>query len=58
MLMDLMDQMDRMAKMGAPRDTPRVCCAVGRWGAWADLPQGYAGNDGNGGVQTAGVWRG
>ena len=23
--------------MGAPRDTPRVCCAVGRWGAWGQI---------------------
>ena len=23
--------------MGAPRDTPRVCCAVGRWGAGGQI---------------------
>ena len=43
-------------RRGKPRDTPRVCGAVGRWGAWgADVPQEYAGNDGNGGLQAAGV---
>ena len=37
MLMDQVDLMDLMDKMGAPRDNPRVCCAVGRWGAWGQI---------------------
>ena len=32
-----MDLMDRMDKMGAPRDNPRVGDAVGRWGAWGQI---------------------
>ena len=28
-----MDRMDLMDNVGAPRDNPRVCCAVGRWDA-------------------------
>ena len=59
LLMDQVDLMDLMDNVGAPRDNPRVCSAVGRSGSGEELPQGYARQcDGNGGVQTAGVWRG
>ena len=33
LLMDLVDLMDLMDKMGAPRDTPRVCSAAVGWDA-------------------------
>jgi len=38
--MDQVDRMDLMDKMGAPRDNPRVCCAVVWYGSGADLPRG------------------
>ena len=63
LLMDQVDRMDQMDKMGAPRYTPWVCmpqCGLARAKSYrwvkqcADLPQGYAGQlDGNGGMQSA-----
>ena len=43
LLMDQVDLMDQMDKMGAPRYTPRVCCAVGGCGAGTKVPLGNAG---------------
>ncbi len=43
LLMDQVDQMDLMDKMGAPRYTPRVCCAAVWLGAGENVPVGDAG---------------
>ena len=40
LLMDQVDLMDLMDNVGAPRDTPWVCCAVVWFGSGADLPRG------------------
>ena len=41
------------ASLGIPRGGAVPLCGMARG---ADLPQGYAGNDGNGGVQVAAAW--
>ena len=50
LLMDQVDLMDQMDKMGASRYTPWVCCAAVWFGSGEELPQGLEGN-----LMTAGV---
>ena len=44
MLMDQVDRMDLMDKMGAPRDNPGGCCADVWYGAGGNMPVGSAGS--------------
>ena len=57
MLMDLMDRMDLMDKLGAPRDTPWVGGAAVEVGRRGQMCRGgmLCLLDSNGGVQAAGA---